>query len=87
MDIAKINKRRDCGKALLQNNDPDRIPTPSHLLYPTSNQTERSLTKSRKTIPPNFTKLLLWPFCKHKHYNRKQNKEKHSFLSSAETPF
>ena len=57
MDITEINKRRDCGKALLQNNDLDRIPTHILLLHPTSNQTERSLTKSRKTISPNFPEL------------------------------
>ena len=57
MDIAEINKSRDYGRALLQNNDPDHISTPILLLHPTSNQTKRSLTKSWETIPPNFTKL------------------------------
>ena len=57
MDTTETNKRRDCGRARLQNNDPENIPTPILLLHPTSNQTERSLTKSSKTIPPNFTEL------------------------------
>ena len=57
MDTTEVNKRRDCGTALFQNNDPDYIPTSILLLHPTSNQTERSLTKSRKTIPLNFTEL------------------------------
>ena len=57
MDTTELNKRRYCGRALLQNSDPDHILTPILLLHPTSNQTERSLTKSRKTIPLNFTEL------------------------------
>ena len=58
MDTIEINKRKDCGKAPLQNNGLDHIPTPIFLLHPTSNQTGRSLTKSKKTFLPNFTKLL-----------------------------
>ena len=57
MDTTEVNKRRDCGIALFQKNDPDYIPTSILLLHPTSNQTERSRTKSRKTIPLNFTEL------------------------------